>query len=115
MADESKGDGQILGEHSGVYIPTSKDKGRGEKIEVAIDFGGFIVGLYQSALMSLGRLPLPEGEQLPVDLESAKHTIDILRMLADKTRGNLEPEEERLLTGLLHELRIAYLEASRKG
>lgn len=113
MSDDSKDKSQILGEHGGVYIPSAEANKPG-KVEVEIDFGGFIVGLYQSALMSLGRLPVPDGEQVVVDLESAKHTIDIIKMLSDKTRGNLAPEEERLLGGLLHELRIAYVEATRR-
>jgi hypothetical protein len=107
---DSKDNNQILGEHGGVYIPA--DAKTSGKVEVEIDFGGFIVGLYQSALMSMGRLPIP-GEELPVDLESAKHTIDIIKMLAEKTKGNLEDEEDRLLSGLLHELRLAYIEATR--
>lgn len=102
-------DPKILGDNAGVYIPKSEEK---EHNSLSIDFGGFVVGLYQSALMSLGRLPHPDQDQSFVDLESAKHTIDILRMLQQKTKNNLDQEEDRLVRGFIHELQVTYLEAT---
>ena len=101
---------KVLGDNAGVYIPKSEDKQR--NLNLSIDFGGFVVGLYQSALMALGRLPHPETNQPVVDLESAKHTIDILRMLQQKTTNNLDQEEDRLLRGFIHELQVTYLEST---
>jgi hypothetical protein len=49
------------------------------------------------------------------DLQLAAHHIDMLAMLQEKTRGNLEPEEQNLLGTLLYELRMKYLEAAQKG
>lgn len=107
----SEQEGKVLGDGAGVYIP-SEDEGAAR--ELPINFGSFIVGLYQSALMSMGQLTL-DGEpgEDGVDLESARHTIALLKILEEKTKGNLEPEEERLLSNLLYELRVKYVAVSR--
>ncbi len=47
------------------------------------------------------------------DLPAAQNTIEILEMLQEKTRSNLDPEEARLLESLLFELRMRYVEVSR--
>lgn len=57
---------------------------------------------------------LGEGpEAQSVNLELARHTIDILGMLQEKTKGNLTEEEERLLSGMLYELRLKFVEKSK--
>lgn len=107
MSDETEKDEKVLADGSGVYIPREERAGDA----IAIDFGGFIVGLYQSAMVSLGEMEHPDtGEQVR-DLESARHTIDILKMLQQKTEGNLDEEENRLMRGLLYKLRVAFVEA----
>jgi hypothetical protein len=63
----------------------------------------------------LGDAPHPEtGKPVEPDLLVAKQTIDILAMLAEKTKGNLTPEEERFLDALLTDLRIRFVERSSK-
>jgi hypothetical protein len=47
---------------------------------------------------------------MPPNLPAAKDVIDMLGVLQEKTKGNLDPREEELLTGLLYELRMTYLE-----
>lgn len=57
-----------------------------------------------------------EGEkQRNVDLEGARHIISVLEMLKDKTEGRRSAEEDRLLEGLLYELRVAWVSRSRAG
>jgi hypothetical protein len=109
MSDES-GQEKVLGDNAGVYIPSE-----GDEASVEMDFGGFIVGLYQSALIALGHAEHPELGGGEADLEAARHTIDILRLLQEKTKGNLDQEEERLMKGLLYELKVAFVEATGKG
>lgn len=70
----------------------------------AIDFSTFIVSLASNVMMHLA----DEGGALP-DLEQAQQTIDILVMLEMKTRGNLSPDEEKLLHGVLYQVRMAYV------
>lgn len=76
-----------------------------------IDFATFILSLSSSAMMHLGLEKGPEGETRK-DLELARQTIDILGILRDKTKGNLTEEESRLLSELLYNLRIAFVQLS---
>lgn len=98
-----------LGDGAGVYIPGASDDE-----EPPIDFGSFVLSLGTSAYVSLGKVDDPElrAEGEDRDLAAAKQVIDILKMLQDKTAGNLEPEEDRLLAGLIYELKMAYVEAN---
>jgi hypothetical protein len=76
-------------------------------------FGTFVLSLSASALVHLGEAQAPDSkEPSPQNLPLARHTIDILEMLAEKTQGNLETEERELLEGVLHDLRMRYVRAS---
>src|SRR5712691_2938163 len=75
------------------------------------DFLGLLVSLGAQASMLL--MGGPEGE-LP-DLESAQALIDLLASLKEKTEGRRTPQEDQLLDGLLYELRMAYVQATRAG
>ena len=77
-----------------------------------VTFASFILSLNTSALYHMGELPHPETNQRVVDRELAKHTIDTLTLLADKTRGNLDPDETELLTRILYELKIRFVKLS---
>ena len=79
----------------------------------SIDFSTFILSLSHSAFMYLGDAPTPDGTPGPKDLVMARQTIDILALLAEKTRGNLSGEEERLLEQVVYELRMRYVEVSK--
>ena len=57
----------------------------------------------------------PGGQQIPPNFDLAKHHIDILDVLTVKTKGNLDPEEQKLLDTTLHQLRMAYVEAVQGG
>lgn len=76
-----------------------------------IDFSTFVLSLSTSALYHLGLVPDPEtGKPGPVHRELARQTIDTLDLLREKTRGNLDAEEQKLLEGLLYELRMRFVE-----
>lgn len=74
-----------------------------------VTFSTFVLSLASSALAQLGEVPNPETGQVGEDLEMARHTIDILTMLRDKTTACLDSEESRLLEGLLYEVRMKYV------
>lgn len=74
----------------------------------------FVMSLGSSAMVNLGKIPPPEGESVRVDLQAAKQIIDILGILEDKTRGNLDDSEAKLLSSLLYDLRVHYVDAQRK-
>ncbi len=79
----------------------------------AVDFHTFVLSLGSSALLHLGELEHPEGGVAETDLPLAKHTIDILSMLEEKTKGNLTSAEEKLIQSLLYDLRLRYVNASK--
>lgn len=74
-----------------------------------VTFASFILSLNTSALYHMGELPHPETGQRVVDRELAKHTIDTLVLLAHKTKGNLEFDENELLTRILYELKMRFV------
>ena len=55
----------------------------------------------------------PETNQCTKNLPLAKQTIDILGMLQEKTKGNLNGEEERILSEILYDLRVLYVQNSK--
>jgi hypothetical protein len=76
-----------------------------------VDFSTFVLGLGQMTLIHLGDMPEPMSGKLQKDLAQASHTIDLLDLLANKTRGNLSPEEDQLLGNLRRELKLKYVQA----
>ncbi len=70
--------------------------------------------LSTQAMIGLGAFADPNDQSSGPQLELAKHFIDLLGVLEEKTAGNLTPDESRTLTGMLHELRMAYVEVSRQ-
>jgi len=78
-----------------------------------LDFGTFVLSLGSSALLHFGEAPAGDDASPARDLALAKHTIDLLAMLEDKTRGNLAPAEKELLESLLYDLRLRYVGAAR--
>jgi len=79
-----------------------------------IDFSTFVLSLSHSALMHLGDAPHPEDNQVRQNLPLAKQNIDLLGLLEEKTKGNLTGDEERLLHSVLFDLRMRYVEESKK-
>lgn len=79
-----------------------------------VEFATFVLSLGSSALMHLGEVEQPGSGKLEKNLPMAKHSIDILSMLESKTRGNLDPSEAQLLENLLFDLRLRYVEATKK-
>ena len=57
----------------------------------------------------------PSGQSLPVNLEAARESIELLRVLGAKTAGNLTEEEDRMLRHLLHEAQMAYVQVAGGG
>ena len=76
-------------------------------------FDLMVTNLAIQALIALGEIANPVTHRQECDLDQAKHTIDLLGILDDKTRGNLTEQEERHLHGTLYELRTRYLQGGR--
>jgi Domain of unknown function (DUF1844) len=90
---------------------TTEEPERGPFPEVTL--ATFIFSLSSSALVHLGEIPEPETNQTHVDLPMAKQIIDTLGMLQEKTLGNLDPDENRLLKSVLYDLRMRYVQKSK--
>jgi len=80
--------------------------------ETTRKFVQFIMVKAQSILYVLGRIPTPEGERLPPNLQAAKMMIDHLDLIALKTQGNLNSQEEKILKEALQQVQLAFVEAS---
>ena len=80
-----------------------------------INFSSFVLSLSSSALLHFGDIPDPISKNKERNLPMAKQTIDILGILKEKTKGNLTKDEEQLINNLLHDLRLKYIEESKKG
>jgi hypothetical protein len=78
-----------------------------------VDFTTFVLSLSSSVLMHLGEVPEPESGQRKVNLDMARHTIDVLAMLEEKTRGNLTAQEEQLLKDILFEVRMKFVQKAK--
>ena len=78
----------------------------------AMSFEQLVQSIYMTAMMQLGAAT-HEGQQPQVDILGARQSIDMLAVLAEKTKGNLTPEESRLLDSALFELRMAFLEITQ--
>lgn len=76
-----------------------------------VDFSSFILSLYSSGLVQLGKVEDPITGKKSKNLKLAKHTVDMIAMLEEKTRGNLTEDEKNLLKTLLSEIRITFVEA----
>ena len=80
-----------------------------------VDFSTHILSLASTALIALGKMPSPDGVEHPFDLETAKHLIDVLAMLEQKTKNNLDEAERKLLQSLVYDLRVAFVDAQNAG
>ena len=74
-----------------------------------VTFSTFILSLASSALVQLGEVPDPETGRMEQDLALARHNIDVLEMLRQKTERCLEEQERRLLESILYELRMKFV------
>lgn len=79
----------------------------------AINFATFIFSLNSSALVQLGMMDDPITGKKTKNLPMAKQTIDVISMLEEKTRGNLDADEEKMIKNILYDLRILYVKEKR--
>jgi hypothetical protein len=74
-----------------------------------------LLGLQQSGMMALGKLMNPITRSIDRNLDAARDTIDTLAAIEARTRGNLEPDEARVLQQVLTELRMNYVDEVKKS
>jgi len=104
---------QPQAEATGAPEPSEPEEDELPDAENPAGFANFIMSIASNAASSLGMMEHPVTHKREVDLESAKHWIDILGMLERKTKGNLAPQEEKILESLLADLRMQYVSLTR--
>lgn len=82
--------------------------------EIDIQFYQLVISLQSQAWQSLGKVASPMTGKIERNMEQAKFSIDMLEMFQRKTKGNLSDEEKKLLEHALYELRMNYLDESKK-
>jgi hypothetical protein len=78
----------------------------------AMSFEQIVHSIYMTAILQLGGATKP-GEQPKIDLMGARQSIDMLAILAEKTKGNLTPAESQLMDNALFEIRMGFLEVTQ--
>lgn len=94
--------------------PVSQRDPADEQVPFQLDFSTFTMSLTSSAFYHLGDVPDPATGQTETNLPAVRQTIDMLLMLKEKTKGNLSPDEAKLLEQLIYELQMKYVEKTKK-
>ena len=76
------------------------------------NFETLVSTMATQALFAMGAIPDPRTGQAMLHLDLARHHIDMLSVIEEKTKGNLSDEESKLITGTLYELRSRYIQVS---
>jgi hypothetical protein len=91
----------------------SSQEAPGEAPLPKITFASFLISLSSSAFIHLGDIPDPVSGEVKKDLALAKQTIDLLGLLREKTRNNLQEDEDKLFDHLLYDLRMRFVKETR--
>lgn len=95
---------------------TKSDEGRRPEADYPpVTFSDFVVSLSTSAIFHFGDIPDPVTKKAEKNLHAAKQTIDILGIIEQKTRGNLDENEKKLMDAILFELRMRYVQEKEKA
>ena len=89
----------------------AKEAVRPEALPVP-SFAELINLIVMQVMVGMGMVGSPGGERIPPNLEVAKHFIDMLQVVEDKTRNNLTPEEKALLDQVLYETRMTFVQVA---
>lgn len=78
-----------------------------------LDFSSLFLPFYTQALIKLGQIKDPIANKEDENIDFAKRLIDLLDLLEDRTKGNLKPEEKRLIDSGLQQLKMIYMEKAK--
>jgi uncharacterized protein DUF1844 len=115
-AESNETIGETSGPQSEAEAPAAqrtapKDSSSTEDFQMT--FETLVMSLSSTAMVQLGLIPDPATNQPEQNLPAARQTIDILEILQDKTKGNLDESESKLLDNILYELRMTFLEVNQ--
>ncbi len=102
----------IFGQEPAAEAPAENAQEGGEEQELS--FSNYIASLGFQALIFMGEIPNPVTQQTEKNLAQSKFLIDTLVILKEKTKGNLNEQEDRLLGGSIYELQMKFIEILQK-
>jgi len=108
---EGEGDSKIKEEKKGGESQVG-DSAEQQAVLPEINFINFLFSISTSALIQMGEIEDPISQQTVKNLPLAKQTIDLIGMLKEKTKGNLNPDEAKLIENILFDLRMRYVKAT---
>lgn len=76
-------------------------------------FQGLVLSLAQATMQHLGKVKNPLTDKMETNLDLARQSIDLLSVLSEKTKGNLSPDEEKLLKSVLRDLQLNYVDTAK--
>ena len=103
---------QQPGEGAAAPGPTTPQAPQGP---IPASFDLLVTTFVTEAMVALGQLPHPADNELAFDPHHARFAIDMLEIIAEKTKGNLTPQEDRGLQDVVHQLRMAFVALSAQA
>lgn len=92
---------------------TSPGKKVPESILPPLEFSSLVLPFFTQGLLSLGHIKSEQEEKDSKNIELAKRMIDLLDLLKQRTKGNLQPEEDAFLEASLHQLKLVYMDKAK--
>jgi len=96
-------------------VNSDEKKDNSREMDIGLLFTQLVLSFQAAAWQQMGKVPSMITGKVERNLEMAKHSIDMLGMLDEKTSGNLAESEAKYLKHVLYELRMNYLEEVKKG
>lgn len=100
-AEAGCGEGRVPDKEGGCVMPE-------------VTFPAFVMSLNTSALFHLGEIAEPGTGRKMVDLDLARHAIDTLTLIEEKTKGNLSSDEQELLKNILYDIKLRFVNVAKK-
>jgi hypothetical protein len=85
----------------------------GQCVMPEVTFMAFVMSLNTSALFHLGEIADPVNGEKLIDLPLARHAIDTLALLEDKTRGNLDNDEMEMPKNVLYDVKLKFVAVAK--
>lgn len=104
---------QPVGGHEHVHGENCNHDHDQEHASPEISFSSLIISLGTSAMIHMGLMDNPHTKQKDKNLGAAREEIELISMLQDKTKGNLDDNEKKIVEQVLYELRLRFVEASK--
>ena len=93
--------------------PNSENERNSAGKMIEASFSTLAISLGTQAIVAMGLVESPITGKFEKDMDAARFNVDLLRMLRDKSKGNLSQHEEKLLTDMIYDLQMKYVQAGK--